>query len=157
MKKFLTIIICLLILVGCSKETRNTNPNNIKISEEALSFSDKYEINYDNLDLDVSIIDSNGSSITLYLLREVTDETATDDLIKICDFIKTFVNKNRLFDYYSQNDWDSSSLKNNNKTVLLSVRIKKQDFKITINRMNGLSYKGSEQTYSIYKINFLEQ
>ena len=41
--------------------------------------------------------------------------------------------------------------------IILLTDEKKQEYKITINRMNGLSYNGSEQTYSIYKINFLEK
>ena len=157
MKKFLTIIICLLLLVGCSKKEKNTNLKKIEISDAAINFANELDINYDNLDLDVDIIDSNGKSITLYLINEVTDESATNDMIKICDFIKTFVKKGQIFDYYSKKEWDSNSLKDNNKSVLLSVIIKKQEYKITINRMNGLSYNGSEQTYSIYKINFLEK
>ncbi len=157
MKKILTIIICLILLVGCSKEEKNTNPKKITITEEAISFAEGLNINFDKLDLDVDIIDSDGKSITLYLSREVMDDDSIEDYKKITDFIRTFVKDEKLYDYYSKEEWSSDSLVEKTKNVLLFVTIKKQDYKITIARMNGLSYKGSERTYSIYKINFLEK
>ena len=73
--------------------------------------------------------------------------TTLNDIINKYD-IKLIKGYNIGFDYSAIND--------QTKTLMLKATIKSKDYKVAINRMNGLSYKGSEETYSIYKINFLE-
>jgi len=156
MKKILLLLFCLL-LFGCSNKTMPEVESNVQITEQAKELSNELRIDFNKLDLDVSIIDANKTSFTLYLSREVSDEDAVKDIKKICDFIKTFSKKEKLYDFYNpNNEFDYSAINEQTKTLMLKATIKSKDYKVAINRMNGLSYKGSEETYSIYKINFLE-
>ena len=41
--------------------------------------------------------------------------------------------------------------------VILKTTINRKDYKVTIAKMYGLSYKGSEKVYTTYKISFLEE
>lgn len=157
MKKVFLIIMCLL-LIGCSNKEMPEVESNVTISEEAKILANELQIDFNKLDLDVDIIDSSNTSFTLYLSRDVTDEEAIKDFKTICNFIKLFSKKSKIYDYYNyENEWNESSLNEQTRSVLLKATINSKDYKITINRMNGLSYKGSEKTYSIYKINFLEK
>jgi hypothetical protein len=157
MKKLLLIIVCLL-LIGCNNKSNSNENSNITTSDTANTFAEKYNIDYSKLDLDVEIIDSDDKSITLYLPYEVKEEDVVKNYEKICDFIKTFSKKNKIYDYYnSGKEWSSSMIDSNSVRVILKTTINRKDYKVNIAKMYGLSYKGSEQTYSIYKINFLEQ
>jgi hypothetical protein len=157
MKKVLLVIMCLL-LFGCGKKQMPEVKKEIEMTDSAKELANDFQIDFNLLDLDIDIIDSNKTSFTLYLSRDVTDEEAISDFKTICDFIKTFVKKGKLYDYYNFNkEFDYSTIDENTRSVLLKASIKSKDYKITINRMNGLSYKGSENTYSIYKINILEK
>lgn len=157
MKKIFLIIMCLL-LIGCGNKEVPEIEKEIVMSEEAKTLANELQIDFNKLDLDVDIIDASDTSFTLYLSREVTDEEAINDYKTICNFIKLFSKKNKIYDFYNyENEWNESVLSEQTRNVLLKATINSKDYKITINRMNGLSYKGSEKTYSIYKINFLEK
>ncbi len=157
MKKLLLIIVCLL-LIGCNNKSNSNENSNITTSDTANTFAEKYNIDYSKLDLDVEIIDSDDKSITLYLPYEVKEEDVVKNYEKICDFIKTFSKKNKIYDYYnSGKEWSSSMIDSNSVRVILKTTINRKDYKVTIAKMYGLSYKGSEKVYTTYKISFLEE
>ena len=157
MKKILLVLFCLL-LFSCSKNNGVDNLSNTTISDSANSLATDFKIDFSKLEIDADIIDANKTAFTLYLSREVTNEEAVKDLKTICDFIKTFSKRGKIYDYYNQdNEFDYNSINEQTTTLTLKISIKSKDYKVVINRMNGLSYKGSEETYSIYKINILEQ
>ena len=157
MKKILLIIVCLL-LIGCNNKSNSNENSNITTSDIANTFAEKYNIDYSKLDLDVEIIDSDDKSITLYLPYEVKEEDVVKNYEKICDFIKTFSKKNKVYDYYnSEKEWTSSMIDSNSVRVILKTTINRKDYKVTIAKMYGLSYKGSEKVYTTYKISFLEE
>ena len=157
MKKVLLIITCLL-LFGCgNKKVESNETSKIIVNDKASSFADKYNIDYNKLNLDVEIIDSDDNSITLYLDGEVKEEDVVKNYSAICDFIKTFSKKEKIYDYYTNKEWNQSLIDSKAVRVILKSSINRKDYKITISKMYGLSYKGSEKVYTTYKISFLEE
>ena len=53
------------------------------------------------------------------------DDDSIEDYKKITDFTRTFVKDEKLYDYYSKEEWSSDSLVEKTKNVLLFVTIKK--------------------------------
>ena len=157
MKKIILVFVCLL-LIGCSNKIENNETSKIITSDKAISFAEKFKIDYSKLDLNVEIIDSDDKSITLYLAGDVKKEDVVENYEKICNFIKTFSKKGKIYDYYnSDKEWNSSMIDSSSIRVILKTIINKKDYRVTISKLYGLSYKGSEKVYTTYKINFLEE
>ncbi len=157
MKKIILIFVCLL-LIGCNNKAENNETSKIITSDKAISFAEKYKIDYSKLDLNVEIIDSDDKSITLYLSGDVKEEDVVKNYEKICDFIKTFSKKGKIYDYYnSDKEWNPSMIDSSSVRVILKTIINRKDYRVTISKLYGLSYKGSEKVYTTYKISFLEE
>lgn len=157
MKKVLLIFLCLL-LFGCSNKKVPDIKEDIEMSKEAQTLANDLKLDFNKLDLDVEIIDANKTAFTLYLSREVTDKDAINDFNKINDFIKMHSKKEKIYDYYNPDvEFDNNTITEQTTSIFLKTTIRSKDYKVSINRASGLSYKGSEKTYSIYKINFLEK
>ncbi len=157
MKKFLLIIICLL-LIGCSKKQMPEVNETITMTDSAKELSNELKIDFNNLKLDVDIIDASSNAFTLYLSKNEKDEEVVSNYNKIFSFIKTFTKKGKIYDYFNKDkEFDETSIDEQTKTITLYAIVKSDDYKITISRMSGLSHKGSEKTYSIYKIKLSEE
>lgn len=148
-KSLLIIIVCF-FLAGCEEEVEPVILD-YDVLGTSKDISEKYNLDYENIDLEFDAVNGYANTIELYMKSAVTDETRKEDYIKLVDYFKTVTDDKKIYDE-SNNEYDLEKIDELSRGIFLIGMIKENKYKINIYQYQNKEL--NDKTYSTYEITF---
>lgn len=148
-KKILIIITCL-FLVGCEEKVEPVILN-YEVLGTAKEISEKYNLDFEKIDLDFAIVNGYASTLEFYMSDEVTNENRKDGYITLINYLKTITDDLKIYDE-SEKEYDNEKIDELSKGIFLIGKINEEKYKISIYQFQSKESEG--KNYSTYEITF---
>lgn len=152
------VVLCLFILLlcGCSFNRNNEVQEPVYDYEflgNAKELKTKYNMDYENIDMEFSYVYGHNDTFELYMENEITDENRLDGYLKLIDFLKNITDDNKILNL-SNEEISEKNIDKLSKGLFLKGIINETNYKINIYQYSNKELDNYK--YSTYEINFVK-